>query len=55
MDSGQSTNKLKLMTRVPRPPESSLDRIQREIRQEQDSDTTLEQDVVAPALCYIPL
>ena len=43
------------MIRVVQPPESKLDRIQREIREEQDSDTTLDQDVVAPAPCHMPI
>ena len=37
------------MIRVDQPPESKLDRMQRKIRQERDSDTTLGQDFVAPA------
>ena len=43
------------MIRVAQPPESKLDRIQREIRQEQDSDRTLDRDFVAPAACYMPI
>ena len=49
------TNELKWMIRVAQPPESKLDRILREIRQEQESDRTLDQDFVAPAPCHIPL
>ena len=44
-----NTNKLKEMIRVAQPPESQLDRLQREIRQEQNSNTTLYRDFVAPA------
>ena len=43
------------MIRVAQPSESYWDRIQRGIRQEQDSDTTLDQDFVAPALCHMPI
>ena len=43
------------MIRVAQPQESKLDRMQRKIRQERDSDTTLGQDCVAPALYHIPL
>ena len=55
MDAGQNTNALKWMIPVAQPPESSSDRIQREIRQGQDSDSTLDQDFVAPALCHMPI
>ena len=41
------------MIRLARPPESQLSRIERETRQEQDSDTTLDQDVVAPVSCHM--
>ena len=54
MDTGLNTNKLKWTIRVSQPPESWLDRIQREIHQEQNNDTKLDQDFVAPALCHIP-
>ena len=43
------------MIRVAQPPESSWGRKQREIRQEQDSDTKQDQHVVAPAPSYIPI
>ena len=43
------------MIRVAQPQESKLDRMQRKIRQERDSDTTLGQDFVAPAPYHIPL
>ena len=43
------------MIPVAQPPESSSDRIQREIRQGQDSDSTLDQDFVAPALGRMPI
>ena len=43
------------MTREAQPPELSLDRIEREIRQEQNSDTMLDQDFVAPASYHISL
>ena len=43
------------MIRIAQPPESELDRIQREIREEQDSDTRLYQDFVAPAPCHMPI
>jgi hypothetical protein len=55
MDTELNTNKLKCVIRVAQPPESQLDRIRREIRQEQDSDTPLDQDFVAPAPCYMPI
>ena len=50
-----NTNKLEWMIRVAKPPESQLDRIRREIRLEQDSDSRLDQDFVAPALYHIPI
>ena len=43
------------MTRAVQPPESSLDRIFTGIRQEQDSDATLDQDFGAPASYHIPI
>ena len=43
------------MIRVAQPPESWLDRIQREIRQEQNKDSTLDQDFVAPAPYHMPI
>ena len=43
------------MTRVAQPPELSLDRIERKIRQEQNSDTMLDQDFVAPAPFHMPI
>ena len=43
------------MIRVSQPPKSSLDKIERDIRQEQDSDTTLDQDFVAPAPYHMPI
>ena len=49
-----NTDNLEWMIRVAQPPESWLDRIQREIHQEQNNDTKLDQDFVAPALCHIP-
>ena len=48
-------NKLKCMIRVAQPPGSSLDGIKREIRREQDTGSTLDQDVVAPAPCHMPI
>ena len=50
-----NTNELKRMIRVAQPPDSWLCRIQREIRQEQDRDSTLDEDFVAPALCHMPI
>ena len=50
-----NSDKLEWMIRVAQPPESSLDQIQRGIRQEQESNTTLGQDFVAPAPSYIPI
>ena len=43
------------MIRLAQQPDEYLDRIQREIRQEQDSDTTLDQDVVAPVSYHMPI
>ena len=43
------------MIRVAQPQESKLDRMQRKIRQERDSDTTLGQDFVAPTPCHMPI
>ena len=43
------------MIRVAQPPELLLNRIQKEIRPEQDNDTPLDQDFVAPAQGHIPL
>ena len=54
MDTVLNPKMLKWIIRVAHPPESSSDRIQIETRQEQDSDTTLDQDFVAPAPCHMP-
>ena len=43
------------MIREAQPPKSSLSQIQREIRQEQNSDSTLNQDLVTPAPYHIPI
>ena len=43
------------MIRVAQPQESKLDRMQRKIRQERDSETTLGQDFVAPAPYHMPI
>ena len=55
MDTVLSTDQVKWMVQVVPPPESQLDRIQRDIRQEQDNDKKLDHDVVAPALCHMPI
>ena len=44
------------MIRLAQPPESYLDLIPREIRtKKQDSNTTLDQDFMAPALFLMPI
>ena len=55
MDSVLNTNKLQWVIRLAPTRESWWDWSQRDIRQEQDIDTMLDQDFVAPALCYISL